>query len=210
MSRIAPGLLATLALLGATTANASSHHQKMPPRCPPHRAHAHVLKADRLAELYTAPEDPEYPEFLGVYGCAYKNKSSYLLGNVPEPNVGGPGSGAGVSLEVLTGTVVADWYADSPGSIAVRNLVNGRVLHRIFAPDNENIGPVSALVVKRDGAVAWISEPLAGGPIQVHAVDKTGSRLLASSEIIEPKSLALMGSTLYWAEAGKRKSAVLH
>ncbi len=210
MSRVAPILLATVALLGATTANASNHHKRTPPRCPPHRAHAHVLKANRLAELYTAPEDPEYPEFLGVYGCTYENKRSYFLGNVPEPNVGGPGSGTGVSLETLTGTVVADWYADSPGSIAVRNLANGRVLHRIFAPGNENIGPVSALVVKRDGAVAWISTPLASGPHQVHAVDNAGSRLLASSEIVEPKSLVLVGSTLYWAEAGKRRSAVLH
>jgi hypothetical protein len=83
------------------------------------------------------------------------------------------------------------------------------VLHRIFAPNNENFGPVSAIVVKQDGAVAWISEPLAGGPIQVHAVDRTGSRLLASSEIVEPKSLVLVGSTLYWAEAGIRKSVAL-
>ncbi len=209
MSRIAPILLATLALLGATTSNASNHHKKTPPQCPPHREHVHVQKADRLAEMYTAPKSSEYPEFLYVYGCTYKSKRSYLLGNLPEAGGGSSGgTSAGVSIEALAGVVVA--YAWLGGPVDVRNLLTGHVLHRIFAPNNENFGPVSAIVVKQDGAVAWISEPLAGGPIQVHAVDRTGSRLLASSEIVEPKSLVLVGSTLYWAEAGKRRSTVLH
>jgi hypothetical protein len=156
-----------------------------------------------------APENLESPEFLGVYGCSYAHKRSYFLGRVP-PLGGGPGNNGGVEIEALAGPVVAYWEAGSPGDIEVRDLVNGRVLRQISAPGTENIGPVSGMVVKSDGAVAWISEPLAGGPCEVHAVDKNGSRLLASSTEVDPSSLALGGSTLYWTQDGKPMSSSLN
>jgi hypothetical protein len=168
-----------------------------------------VVVADAQAEVYMAPEDREYPEFLGVYGCSYKHKRSYFLGRAPSLG-GGPGNSGGVELEALAGPTVAYWEAGSPGDMEVRSLINGRVLHQISAPGTENIGPVSGIVVKSDGAVAWISEPLAGGPCEVHAVDKNGSRLLASSTEVDPSSLALAGSTLYWTQGGKPMSSPLN
>jgi hypothetical protein len=41
-------------------------------------------------------------------------------------------------------------------------------------------------------------------------VDKNGSRLLASSTEIDPSSLALAGSTLYWTQGGKSMSSPLN
>jgi hypothetical protein len=168
-----------------------------------------VVTADAQAAVYLAPKSPEYPEFLYVYGCSYQAKRSYLLGNVPS-TADTPESGGGVELEALAGPVVADWYAADPGYIEVRDLANGRVLHRLLPPGKEDTGQVWGLVVKSDGAVAWLSRPLAGGPYQVHAVDKAGSRVVAEGDEIEPHSLALAGSTLYWTEAGKPMSAVLN
>jgi len=44
----------------------------------------------------------------------------------------------------------------------------------------------------------------------LYAFDKTGERLLASGVELEPASLALKGSLLYWTQDGKPFSAVLH
>jgi hypothetical protein len=77
------------------------------------------------------------------------------------------------------------------------------------------IGQTQAIVVTRNGAVAWIVEnefPRSLGPVeyQVHAVDKTGSRVLASGTDVDPRSLVLKGSTMYWKQARRRFSGTLH
>ena len=71
------------------------------------------------------------------------------------------------------------------------------------------------MVVKSDGAVAWIAENEIGPPhgppeYEVNAVDKTGNRTLAAGTDIAPSSLALAGSTLYWTQGGKPMSAPLN
>ena len=77
-------------------------------------------------------------------------------------------------------------------------------------PGDVGLGETTTIVVKRDGAVAWINRASRElGSIQVRSVDATGSHLLAASPEIEPDSLALAGSTLYWAEGGKPFSATL-
>ncbi len=225
-------MLVTLALLGATAANASSRRRSAPLRCPPRGVHVHKLKADAQAELYTAPESPEYLEFEGVYGCTYRSKRSYLLGNLPE-NVGGPGSGSGVSRESLAGAFVA--YEESSGGggptgvswiITVRNLENGRVKHSVPTgtlkhpepPHEENgivkhtvgIGPATAIVVTKTGAVAWIAEADVEGGYQVHIFDEAGNRVLATGVGVEPHSLTLAGRMLHWTEYGQLRSARIH
>ena len=68
-----------------------------------------------------------------------------------------------------------------------------------------------AIAVKHDGSVAWIVETgEEEGGYQVHAVDKSGSRVLASNPDIDPLSLALAGSTLYWTQGGQPFSASLN
>ncbi len=66
-------------------------------------------------------------------------------------------------------------------------------------------------MVKLDGSVAWIVETgEEEGRYQVHAVDKSGSRVLASGPNIDPSSLALAGSTLYWTQGDQPFSASLN
>jgi hypothetical protein len=102
--------------------------------------------------------------------------------------------------------------------VVVRNPSTGRIVHRVPTgtplqptPSFVGIGETTAIVVKSDGAVAWITEVALGeGGYQVHALDKAGSRVLASGEDIKPYALGLRGSELFWAEGGKRMSTVLN
>jgi hypothetical protein len=73
-------------------------------------------------------------------------------------------------------------------------------------------GPVTTIVVKRDGAVAWIVEAEAPPPgkWEVHAVETNGSRVLASGADVAPWSLALAGNNLYWTQDGRASAAPLN
>jgi hypothetical protein len=122
--------------------------------------------------------------------------------------------------------------------VVVRDLRTGRVLHRVPTgaplepkPGYVGVGNVVSIVVKSDGAVAWIADDYersgtAHGTeyIDVYAVDKSGTRLLAAGTEIDPSSLALSvggsnigqgsrtapGSTLYWTQGGQPMSASLN
>lgn len=199
--------------------------------------HVHILLANAQSELYSRFQTVEtYYERTMVYGCA-KGHRRYELGEAASC-AGGGGGGAscgGIALEQLTGPIVAFTKTDIVGTgqgslslgsaswlIVVRNLRTGRVLQNVptgtramSLEGDTGIGRALAIVVKSDGAVAWIAEDdeqSAGGPTvyQVHALDKTGSRLLASGSDIRPNSLRLVDSTLSWRQGGKPMSAVLH
>ena len=137
----------------------------------------------------------------------------------------------GVSIcrtETLAGTYVAYEYFLVLGEekdreetflIIVRDLHNGHVLHKVptgvpFPPDPLVVGngPASSIALKNDGSVAWITADSVGETIyyEVHALDKTGNRLLATGTDIVPHSLALAGSTLYWTQDGKPFSTKLN
>ncbi len=218
MRRTGPLLAALLPLLLAGTAYAAHSTHKTAPTChlPPH---ARMLAADTQAQVYEKLETEAQAQ--GFYGCAYGRKRSYFLGERPGFSSSG---GGGIQLETLAGSVVA--YGESVvgphGSyqaVVVRNLSNGRVLHKLVTgtaihPESgfDGIGPARAIVVKGDGAVAWIVETNStpSREYAVEAVDSTGTRLLAESAGINPSSLALTGSTLYWTQSGKPISTVLN
>ncbi len=65
------------------------------------------------------------------------------------------------------------------------------------------------MAVKSDGSIAWIGG-LGTIPVRgVYVLDKSGQRMLASGPDIDPHSLALVGSTLYWTRGGQPFSAPL-
>jgi hypothetical protein len=96
------------------------------------------------------------------------------------------------------------------------------------------VGRITTVVVKSDGAVAWIAhdnertaEPNKPGEVphfDVEALDTSGVRLLASGTDIDPSSLALAvggtgigqggverpGNILFWTQGGMSASAMLH
>jgi hypothetical protein len=170
-------------------------------------------------------------QVLGIRGCARGHTRSYRLGGPLQSDRGGSAgfSGSGVRNEVLSGVVVAyEEFVRGCGSnenecsgrfiVVVRNLSTGRIVHKAPTgtllqptPGIVGVGQTTAIVVKNDGAVAWITEASLGeGGYQVHALDKTGNRVLASNRDIKPYALGLKGSKLYWVEGGKRMSAVLN
>ena len=115
--------------------------------------------------------------------------------------------------------------------VVVRDLRTGHIVHRIPTGgskrgpatqiyqvpepgDYVGVGPAVDIVVRRDGAVAWIAQNLGLDKMEagyeVHVADDLGGRVLASSPEINPSSLALSRSTLHWTQAGKPMSAMLH
>lgn len=220
MRRIAIFAVPLFALLLVTSSATAvhDHHNKMPTMCLPD--HTRSITADAQAQIYEAPMSLAYPEFLSVYGCSYGHKRSYLLGPVP---YGSPSGAGGISHETLNGSNVAYEEVENKSCcqhwwVVVRDLSNGHVLHRLPTgvpikpePLSVGIGLAVAIVVKHDGSVAWIVETgEEEGGYQVHAVDKSGSRVLVSSPEIDPASLALAGSTLYWTQGGQPFSAPLN
>ena len=59
------------------------------------------------------------------------------------------------------------------------------------------------------GAAAWIRAAGASTTLEVRKFDAAGESLLDSGTDIEPDSLAVSGSTVYWTRAGQPKSAPL-
>jgi hypothetical protein len=220
MRRIAALLTAGVAivLIASTSAGAQSHH-KAPDGCPPSGRHT-VIAADAQAEVYGVRKNSETIEYRG---CVYGHTRWFDVGGRSEC-IGGGGCG-GTRNVTLAGPIVAresGFVGTVRGSewiVVVEDLRHGKVLHKVPTgmsqtgnPKVVGAGLTSAIVVKSDGAVAWINEHLvaAGTEYEVHALDKSGEHLLASGTDIGRRSLALAGSTLYWTQGGKPHSATLN
>jgi hypothetical protein len=171
--------------------------------------------ADAQAVIFDGPRSGRGPE--GIFGCARGAGRAFYLGPFVE---GGSSGSVGTSLIVLAGPVVA-YGTEQNGQevtheeIWVRNLRTGRVLHHVPNGERPNphsvgLGETAAIVVRADGAVAWtVRAGETRGGIQLRSVDASGSHLLAMSPTIDPRSLALAGSTVYWTDDGKPASAQL-
>ena len=170
---------------------------------------------------------PAGAEIYEYRGCVYGSRRSFRLGI--ELVSGSPYGFVGVAHVTLAGATVA--YEIAKGSnegngevinsewhVVVLDLQTGRVLHKVptgvtYPPNRRFVGdgPASVIVVKRNGAVAWILDTVQReNRYQVHALDKTGERVLAVGSNIAPTSLALAGSTLYWTQGGKPFSTTLN
>jgi len=216
-------MIAAVALASASTAAAHGitvravHHTGRA-SCAP--SSAHILEADSQAATYTVRERIktkfETSTVISTRGCVDGVKGSYKLGEelVPEPFI----PAGRIKRLVLAGTMVAyevfvsgyNYYGQLEGvsewHVYVRNLRTGRFVHvvptGVAGPVHPNFignGEAVDIVLKSDGAVAWInsaledeSEALQGkNNYQVHALDSTGERVLAVGLAIEPQSLAL-------------------
>ncbi len=183
-----------------------------------------------VGELLYGPLEPR-----DVFGCTYTHRRAYRLG--PPPYSDPQGSG-GVEHVTLAGSMVAytesssgpiESDAGSGGTwVYVRDLRNGRLLHKLLSgiqlqphpPGySKGVGPVISVVLKSDGAVAWIAydflRTVASGSLHpsyfdLYAAEASGERLVAAGTEINPFSLALAGSTLYWTQGGRPFSAALN
>jgi hypothetical protein len=237
-------IVAALVLAGATPTAAELRSEKARPSCP--ASHAHILLADAEAQIYLRPQStpvpgPSDPEEL--VACAAGGQRSYALGP-PLAAIGVPQVDEGVTSEALAGPVLAYAKASAArapgyafGYVVVRDLRTGRGLHRVPAgssipPRVSGADPAAAIVVKRDGAVAWITQAVEDVPLPqapcpgpdpcampelfeavthstIHALDGSGDRLLASGTNIGAGSLALRGGRVRWTQGGTAMSARL-
>jgi hypothetical protein len=141
-----------------------------------------------------------------IVGCVYGRKRVYEVGYPTESSSGG---GGGTASEVLAGPIVAyEIFSHGPEGgggkeLQVQDLRNGRLIHRVDAG-------ADAIVLKSDGSMAWIGGLGTNLVRGVYTLDKSGQHLLASGPDIDPQSLALAGSTLYWTQDGKPFSGSLN
>jgi hypothetical protein len=181
--------------------------------------HARILVGNRQALVYEASETNTRPPT--IYGCAYGHRGTYLLGE-PIPDIGTPGGIEGISLETMDGPIVAYefGFGNSNGAayyVVVRDLRNGRLLHRVVSgptasPRVIGSGPITAIAIASNGDVAWIAENEDMSTremkyYEVHAVDRSGNRVLASGSDVKPNSLAQVGSLVYWSQGEQPESA---
>ena len=175
--------------------------------CGPHSAK--TLAASQLARVDSIGGQ--------VYGCAVGATHRHRLGasirTLREDRVG---------PVAIAGKVVAyglsSFGVDTVSSLViVRDLGNGQQL-RAAAPTNrilpESFTSVDSIVVKADGATAWISQTSSvirsGSPVtQVWRADAPGQSLLDSGGAIDARSLRRSGSTISWRDGSKVRSARL-
>lgn len=232
-------------LVAAAAASASSGYHRAAQKCVPRGVR--LVFADSQADVYGVQSG----EVLNIRGCADGQRRSYLIAScsrqesaaacAEEPHV--TIAGPVVAYEEFRTT--ANRYT-LPGEattsvwrVIVRDLRTGRVLHDVPTgtplkpePRYVGVGNVVALLVKSDGSVAWVADDYerssvpsgTGVPFfDVYAVDRAGTRLLASGRNVDPSSLALSvggtnigyhseavaGSTLYWTQGGQVFSTTL-
>jgi hypothetical protein len=197
---------ASSASSSASTTSAASAAKHRP--CGP--ASARTLASSSEARVYVAGQV--------VYGCAAtRGRRSYRLGTlmpcfstpcVVKPRVVGKLVAYGsLHRGVDTGFTV----------VTVRRLSDGKRLvddsATLASTGPESFSALDALVLKRDGAVAWISDSQSivrpGKEVEVVKHDSAGQKLLDSGGGIQPTSLRLQGSTVSWVNAGVKRSAAL-
>lgn len=176
-----------------------------------------LLLANEHAEVYvTYSREGEGGVEREIRGCVYGQMPSHKVGS---PFEGSGSGGGGSSRFVLGGTTVGG--ENSSYCTVCDNFTEA---HFVFAIDlrtgvklGEARSPagVQSMVVKPDGALAWIAASNINGETGFHeewvyAQDHAGTRLLAHGSDIGYLSLALAKNTIYWTQGGKPFSAALN
>ncbi len=220
---------AAVALLVPAAAAGTTKHRRRAPSCPP--PHSYVLVADRTAAVFQI-EDP-ITDFTREAACTRTGRKPFVMRECEIINCEGPSfSGLALAGDILayqryTYTGSSKYMDATPASwlVQVRDLKTHRLIHSSLTSTSEpppsNVignGPTEGIVVKRDGAVAWIAvdgwHPYSPSPpptvYQVWKIDRTGQHLLAMGSRIAPSSIALSGNTVYWTDGGAPASAPLY
>jgi hypothetical protein len=178
-------------------------------RCGP--GSARTLAASGLARVYATSG--------GVFGCSSRTRHTVRLGQ-SKTCLGSPRvTAVAVAGELAAYGSEACGVDTGTGTLVVRRLSDGRQL-QAYPAVSSSLGPesyrsVAAVVVKADGALAWIG---VGSSIishrkvtEVHAAapGASSARLLDRGSAINTRSLRLRGSQLTWSDGGRTRSASL-
>jgi hypothetical protein len=187
----------------SSTAGSGGSHRACGP------AQSTTLAAGSVARVYSVGQV--------VYGCAARGGRAFRLGaSMRTLREGRAGPIA------LAGTVAAygltQFGVDTVRTeVVVRRLTDGATLANLPASRAvgvESFQSVGSIVVKADGAVAWIGSDRSiiahRAQIEVHAAHGSSDSLLDAGPDIAPASLRLDGSTLTWQVGGATRHATLH
>jgi hypothetical protein len=199
-------ILAVAGALGAGGAAVARSDAGTATVCGP--AAVHTLAASRQARVYASGA--------AVYGCARGGQPSIRLG-ARRSCIGAERIGP----VTVTGSLAA-YGSEVCGvdtgltRVVVRRLTDGRQLHS--SPATGPVGPeayetVDSLVLKGDGAVAWIATGFSLGRrdavVEVWRSDRHGTARLGSGAGTRPRSLRLTGSRLRWRDGSRTRTAAL-
>lgn len=219
--------LSVLLLLGVGIGYASPR-QEPALRCSL-AADASMLSADTWAQVYSTPERHgphggiSRPE---LFGCAFKLGRNISLGRIRPRGGSGTAGARGITFEALSSPFVAYEYSVAGAyRLLVRDLRTGRLVHDVPSGPvttrfHFGVDPIVSVAVKGgDGAVAWLVENKSVLPVgfdvsnesefTLFVLDKNGERQLAIGEDLDPSSLALSGSRVYWSQGGVAASTLL-
>ena len=169
---------------------------------------AHTLASDAVARVYSSAGN--------AYGCVAGGARSYKLGT----------TGFCIGAERIQTVRVADRLAayglqmcgvdTGNATVNVRSLATGASLAQRPATTKigvEGFQSIDSLVVKADGAVAWIATANSiGKPTfvrQLQRLDTRGFAVLDSGRDVNAASLRLHGSRLSWKHATAARTATL-
>jgi hypothetical protein len=153
-----------------------------------------------------------------VYGCSRRSDKRYRLGR-STVCVGSERAGPVVVAGDEAAYALERCGVDTGFSaVIVRRFSDGKTLRSDPAITGklgvESYSAVDSLVLKPDGAVAWIATGSSiirnGAPRrEVHKDDRTGQALLDSGMSVGPRSLRLRGSRATWKHGGAVRSTTL-
>lgn len=205
----AAGSIALLGLAGALAAGSAAvpghaHARTARIRCRPGPG-TFTIAHSADARIFSATDGNDY-------ACLYRRGHPYYLS---------PDEHYGYRLVRFSGAYVAFVQTIRAGDdhVGVMNLRNGHLHnYEIATPVGSAACPrAEALVLKSDGAIAWIGTnflpAVCSNPpapvIEVRRHDRRGVRVLDNHSTIALHSLHLAGSVLHWIDAGHLRTASL-
>jgi len=195
----------------SSSRSAPSAHPGKVADCGP--AAAATLAANRYVRVYALHD--------AVYGCSVAKGKDFRLGHATRSIAEARVSPVAVVGELAAYGLARFGVDTGRTSVVVRRLTDGAQLNEFAATQAvgaESFQSVGSIVVRPDGAVAWIATNYSiigggHGTVEVHAADSRGNRVLdrapSHPERIDPTSLHLVGSTLAWTDAGVTHHALL-
>jgi hypothetical protein len=180
-----------------------------------------TVLASRSARVFTkrGTVRPNY-RVRRYYACSYRRDRRIRIGIVGEPGV----FATSLTPIRLAGRFVAyatflEGAADgSQAYVDVRDLRTGARTKSVTAgePDEGQFshdfqGPIQDLELRSNGSVAWIEKTFTTGDPLFRVVkhDAGGRAVLDAGTDVDPRSLALSGSRLYWTRGGTPFAATL-
>lgn len=167
------------------------------------------MLVDAVARIYRVGDT--------VSGCSNRTGRRTALGYT---NIG-PHNRTRLTLVRLAGVYAAfatSTFGVDTGSadVNVVRLSDGHRTTSTQAVDQgmvESVQSVPSLVVRSDGAVAWIGEASSiirhTKALEVHRIDRRGAMLLDSGTEIAPQSLRLQDSRLTWRDGSATRTSTL-